>query len=88
MPIYRLRCVLRLIDGRAGAAFDNVDIVADGPEAAIALAKLYRCTTPGMALSVAVLTDTTGSAVWSLRQEEPAEPTPSPTDAWFGTHSA
>lgn len=87
MPIYRLRCVLRLKDGRAGAAFDNVDIAADGPEAAIALAKLYKCTTPGMALSVAVLTDATGSAVWSVRHEEDAGSTSSPTDALFATQS-
>ena len=67
MPTYRLKCVLRFTDGRAGSTFDTVDIGADGPDQAIALAKRYKCSTPGMTLSVAVLTGPTGAAVWSLR---------------------
>ena len=67
MPTYCLKCVLRFKTGHAGAAFDEVSLGADGPEEAVALAELYRCTTPGMNLSVAVLTDETGSAIWTRR---------------------
>jgi hypothetical protein len=67
VPTYRLKCVLRFTDGRAGAAFDAVDIGADGSKEAITLAQMYRPSTPGMVLSVAVLTDKTGSSIWSLR---------------------
>ena len=73
MPTYRLTCVLRFIDGRAGSAFDTLEIGADGPDEAIRLAKQYQCSTPHMALSVAVLTDPTGTAVWSLRAPDPVE---------------
>ena len=67
MPTYRLKCVLRFTDGRAGSTFDTVDIGADNPDQAIALAMQYQCSTPRMTLSVAVLTDPNGAAVWSLR---------------------
>ena len=74
MAVYRLRCVLRFLDGRAGAAFDTITIGADGPDAAIALAKTYRCALPGMTLSVAVLTDVAGVPVWSVRGPEYVDP--------------
>ena len=67
MPIYILKCVLRFKTGHAGAAFDEVSLGADGPSEAIALAKLYRCASPGMTLSVAVLLDEIGLPIWSHR---------------------
>jgi hypothetical protein len=67
VPIYRLKCVLRFKTGHAGAAFDEVALGADGPEEAIALAKLYRSASPGLTLSVAVLLDETGAPIWSHR---------------------
>ena len=67
MPTYRLKCVLRFVDGQAGAAFDTVEIGADGPDEAIALAEQYQCSKARMTLSVAVLTDQTGELIWSLR---------------------
>lgn len=67
MPIYRLKCVLRFKTGHAGAAFDEVAVGADGPTEAIALAEMYRCSTPGMDLSLAVLLDETGLLIWSRR---------------------
>lgn len=67
MPTDHLRCVLRFKTGHAGAAFDEVSLGADGPDEAIALAELYRCSTPGMNMSVAVLTDETDSAIWTRR---------------------
>lgn len=73
MPTYRLKCVLRFLDGRAGSQFDTIEIGADGPNEAILLAMQYRCSTPSMALSVAVLTDPTGAAVWSLRAPDHVE---------------
>lgn len=73
MPTYRLQCVLRIKTGQVGAAFDTVDIGANGPEDAIALAEMYECSTPEMSLSVAVLTEETGSPIWSRRAPDPAE---------------
>lgn len=70
VPSYRLHCVLRFKTGHAGVAFDTVEIGADSPEAAVALAEMYRCSTHGMNLSVAVLTDVLGRAIWSRRAED------------------
>jgi hypothetical protein len=67
MPIYRLKCVLRFKTGHAGAAFGEVALGAEDPDEAIALAKLYRCASPGLTLSVAVLLDETGAPIWSHR---------------------
>ena len=67
MPIYHLKCVLRFKTGHAGAAFDEAALGADGPTEAIELAKLYRCASPGMTLSVAVLIDENGAPIWSHR---------------------
>lgn len=73
MAIYQLRCVLRFLDGQAGAAFDMVTIGADSSNAAIAIAETYRCSSPGMTLSVAVLTDGLGAPVWSRRGPDDAD---------------
>lgn len=73
VPIYHLKCVLRFRNGHAGAAFDDVALGADRPDEAIALAKLYRCSTPGMTLSVAVLLDETGAPIWSHRALSPED---------------
>ena len=67
MPVYRLRCVLRFKTGHAGVAFETVELGATDPEAAVALAEMYRCSTHGMDLSVAVLTDVLGRVIWSRR---------------------
>ncbi|WP_267427721.1 hypothetical protein [Methylobacterium sp. GC_Met_2] len=81
MPIYTLKCVLRFTDGRAGAAFDTVEISADSPDEAIGVAQHYECSTAEMALSLAVLTDATGQAVWTLRAPDHVDAASSADDA-------
>ncbi|MCJ2110501.1 hypothetical protein MKK64_04650 [Methylobacterium sp. E-025] len=69
VPTYRLKCVLRFLDGREGCAIDGRDIEAESPEDAIALAKLYDCPNPAMGLLSAALSGPSGSVIWSLRSE-------------------
>ena len=70
MSVYRLHCVLRFKTGHAGVAFDTVEIGAANPEAAVALAEMYRCSTHGMDLSVAVLINVLGQTIWSRRASD------------------
>jgi hypothetical protein len=60
-------CDARFLDGQAGASFDMITIDAYDPYEAIAIAETYQCSSPGVSLSVAVLTDSMGSPVWSRR---------------------
>jgi len=73
VPIYRLECVRRFRTGHAGAVVDDVALSANRPDEAIALAALYRCSTPGMTLSVAVFRDETGAPIWSHRALSPED---------------
>jgi hypothetical protein len=84
VPIYRLKCVLRFKTGHAGAAFDEVALAADNPDEAIKLAKMYRCATPGMTLSVAVLLDEIGAPIWSHRAPDLGDPSFSSSRRGYG----
>ncbi|MCJ2009378.1 hypothetical protein [Methylobacterium sp. J-092] len=69
MPIYRLKCILRFLDGRAGCAIDGREIQAKSPDDAIALAKLYAAPNPTMELLSESLSGPSGAIIWSLRSD-------------------
>ena len=69
MPTYRLKCVLRFLDSRAGCAIDGREIEAESPNDAIALAKLYASPNPSMGVLSASLSGPSGAIIWSLRSE-------------------
>ncbi|MCJ2016411.1 hypothetical protein MKK84_03030 [Methylobacterium sp. E-065] len=65
--MYRLRRTMRFLDKRTGLAFDGIDIDAETWEEAIAQAMAFDPITPSMMLDTAVLTDATGTVIWTLR---------------------
>lgn len=69
VPTYRLKCILRFLDGRASCAIDGREIKAESPNDAIALAKLYASPNPIMGVSSALLSGPSGAIIWSLRSE-------------------